>query len=184
MEPWIWPLHLVAFGVSAVACLVGAVRAWGLEGPVGGALAGFPFVTAAWAGAEALRLSATTFEAKPAGGGATLDVVGDDTVAVDRPRFVETCRRTLAFRLDRDATGVDVVTTADGFRVEADVPPVDRTVAERPFEYGQQAGSGDRMGLAVVDTLAAAQGWSVRVDADAPRLGSVFEPVAPVAPAP
>jgi signal transduction histidine kinase len=113
---------------------------------------------------------------------ARLDVVGSATVTVDRPRFVELCERTFAFCLARGATTVTVVVTDDGFRVATDLDPLDPAAAERLFEYGQQAAADDRMGLALVDTLAAAQGWTARIDPDAPDLQFVFVSVAPRSP--
>jgi signal transduction histidine kinase len=115
---------------------------------------------------------------------ADLSVRTDDTVAADRPRFREMCRRTFAFCLDRGASSVAVVSTPSGFRVEADAPPVDPAVAERLFAYGEQTDAADPMGLALVETLAAAQGWTVRIDPDAPTLRLEFDAAAPVAPAP
>lgn len=111
-----------------------------------------------------------------------LDVVGSAAVSVDRTRFVEMCERTFGFCLARGATAVTVVTTEEGFRVETDLDPVDPDVAERLLEYGQQAAAADRMGLALVDTLAAAQGWTVRIDATASGLCFEFVSVAPFAP--
>jgi signal transduction histidine kinase len=113
-----------------------------------------------------------------------LSVERDATVAVDRPRAVEMCTRTFAFCLDRGASTVTVVPTAAGFRVEADAPPVDPDEAERLFTYGEQADAGDPMGLALVETLAAAQGWTARIDPDAPDLRFAFDAAAPLAPSP
>jgi signal transduction histidine kinase len=115
---------------------------------------------------------------------ARLDIVGSATAAVDRPRFVEMCERTFQFCLARGATTVTVVTTDEGFRVETDLDPLDPTVADRLFAYGQQAADDDRLGLALVDTLAAAQGWTVRIDPDAPGLQFTFASVAPLPPSP
>lgn len=115
-------------------------------------------------------------------GTARLDVVGTAVVTVDRGRFVEMCERTFAFCLDRDATTVTVVTTDEGFRVQTDLAPIAPDVTERLFEYGQQAADDDRLGLALVDTLAAAQGWTVRIDPEADDLRFEFCSVAPLVP--
>jgi signal transduction histidine kinase len=115
---------------------------------------------------------------------ARFDVVGSTVVSVDRARFVEMCERTFAFCLARGATTVAVVTADEGFRVRTDLDSVSADVADRLFEYGQQADADDRLGLALVDTLAAAQGWTVRIDTDAADLRFEFRPVAPLAPPP
>jgi hypothetical protein len=94
------------------------------------------------------------------------------------------CRRTFASCLDRGATRVEVTPADGGFRVEADAPPLDADTAARLFEYGHQAEADDRLGLSLVDTLAAAQGWAVRVDHEAPRLRFEFVSATPLAPAP
>jgi signal transduction histidine kinase len=76
------------------------------------------------------------------------------------------------------------VTADEGFQVRTDLDSVSADVADRLFEYGQQADADDRLGLALVDTLAAAQGWTVRIDTDAADLRFEFRPVAPLAPPP
>jgi len=116
--------------------------------------------------------------------GATLDAAGTATVEVDHARYVEMCRRTFASCLDRGATRVEVTPTDGGFRVEADAPSLDADTAARLFEYGHQAESDDRLGLSLVDTLAAAQGWEVRADHEAPRLCFEFVSATSLAPAP
>lgn len=124
-----------------------------------------PVVREAWDGVDAPE--------------STLSVDGSATVVVDPGRFVEMCERTFAFCLDRGATAVTVQPTPDGFGVETNCAPVGPDAAEALFEYGQQAATDDRMGLALVGTLAAAQGWSVRIDTEAPCLRFEFRAAAP-----
>ena len=114
-------------------------------------------------------------------GCADLSVDASATVSADRPRFVEMCRRAFEFCLDRGVSAVTVAPTPAGFRIETDLPPVEPSVADRLFTYGQQAADGDRMGLALVDTLAAVQGWDARIDREAETLCFEFVSVDPVA---
>lgn len=114
-------------------------------------------------------------------GCADLSVDASTTVSADRPRFVEMCRRAFEFCLDRGVSAVTVAPTPAGFRIETDLPPVEPSVADRLFTYGQQAADGDRMGLALVDTLAAVQGWDAQIDREAETLCFEFVSVDPVA---
>lgn len=110
---------------------------------------------------------------------ATLDLAGDATVRADRDRL-----RQLVANLVRNSVehGGDAVTVtvgilgdSEGFYVEDDgtgIPEADRG---NLFEYGYStAEDGTGLGLRIVDQIAQAHGWSIRVT-DGAAGGARFE---------
>jgi signal transduction histidine kinase len=108
---------------------------------------------------------------------ATLDVASDRTISADRSRL-----RQLFENLFRNAVehgGGDVTVSVgdlpDGFYVADDGPGIPETDREVVFEAGYSTSpDGTGFGLAIVEQVAQAHGWSVRVTA-APDGGTRFE---------
>jgi len=100
--------------------------------------------------------------------GATLQVESGDPVPADTDRLVQLLENLLVNAVQQAGGGesitVTVSRTPDGFYVADDGPGIPDEDRERVFDYGfttREAGSG--FGLAIVETVADAHGWDVRV---------------------
>ncbi|WP_254831862.1 sensor histidine kinase [Haloglomus salinum] len=100
--------------------------------------------------------------------GATLQVESGDPVPADTDRLVQLLENLLVNAVQQAGGGESVTVTVgrmpDGFYVADDGPGIPDEDRERVFDYGfttREAGSG--FGLAIVETVADAHGWDVRV---------------------
>ncbi len=100
--------------------------------------------------------------------GATLAVSGDAELRADPDKLRHILENLFRNAVEHGSDGSEPVTvtigpTADGFYVADDgvgIPPEER---ERVFEQGHSNGDGTGFGLAIVETIAEAHGWSVAV---------------------
>ena len=114
----------------------------------------------------------------------------DVTIVADRPRLLQLLENLLRNSVEHGSTGsqqkpgdpadrggvtVTVGATEDGFYVADDGPGVPEAEREALFEAGYStADDGSGFGLAIVDRIATAHGWSVTV-ADSAESGARFE---------
>ncbi|ELZ88757.1 histidine kinase N-terminal 7TM domain-containing protein [Haloferax sulfurifontis] len=109
-------------------------------------------------------------------GTATLDTAGSASFAADRTRLLQLFENLFRNSVEHVGDGVTVTVgaTRDGFFVADDgpgVPPADRP---KLFESGfTTADDGTGFGLAIVESIAEAHGWSVGYE-DAPDAGARF----------
>jgi two-component sensor histidine kinase len=106
---------------------------------------------------------------------ATLSVTPGDPVPADKDRLIQLLENLLGNAVeqgtaesaaggDDDGVTVTVTRTPDGFAVADDGPGIPPEKRDQVFDYGyttREAGSG--FGLAIVETVADAHGWDVRV---------------------
>lgn len=97
-------------------------------------------------------------------GTARLSVDSDRQLLADSGRVTELFENVFANAHQHgDATDVHVRATADGFVISDDGVGISPTVRERAFDYGYTTASeGTGFGLAIVERIASAHGWSVR----------------------
>ncbi|WP_276273416.1 PAS domain-containing sensor histidine kinase [Haloarcula litorea] len=119
---------------------------------------------------EPVRLSAALREARETVADPALTVRTGDlgTVVADRSRLVELLENLLRNCLDHAATDGEVTVTVEplpeGFAVADDGPGVPESEREAVFEMGYtDSDDGTGYGLYIVETIARAHGWSVRV---------------------
>ncbi|MDS0283267.1 ATP-binding protein [Haloarcula onubensis] len=101
-------------------------------------------------------------------GGATLAADGDVELQADPSKLRHIFENLFRNAIEHGAGEPDTVTvtvgpTADGFYVADDGPGIPPEKRERVFEQGYSDGDGTGFGLAIVETIAQAHGWSVAV---------------------
>ncbi|MFB6151368.1 MAG: sensor histidine kinase [Haloarculaceae archaeon] len=113
--------------------------------------------------ASAARDAWSTVESEDA----TLSVADTRTVPADYDRLVRAFENLFRNAVEHagPAVAVEVGTTPDGFYVADDGPGIPANAVEDLFEYGYTSEDGGTgFGLAIVDSIARAHGWTVHVD--------------------
>lgn len=120
--------------------------------------------------AVALESLATDAWASIEHAGATLDIVDSRSFAADRSRLRRTFENLFRNAIEHggpDVT-VEVGTTDDGFYVADDGAGISPRIADGVFEYGRTTNDdGTGFGLAIVEAIVTAHGWTIDVDQSA-----------------
>lgn len=101
------------------------------------------------------------------------DVAEGVEVRADASRLQTMLENLFRNAVEVDAETVRVRTLDDGFCVEDDGPGVPEDERDQIFEYGFSSTGGTGFGLAIVDAVAEAHGWSVTAD-ESPMGGTRF----------
>lgn len=98
-------------------------------------------------------------------GAATLDAVDSPSILCDRRRVRRLFENLFRNAVEHGGSDVNIrvgtLSGGDGFYVEDDGPGIPETDSDRLFEWGYSAADGTGFGLAIVEQIVEAHGWTI-----------------------